>query len=198
MGGKEKTVKRFFYSIIFIVLLLALFVGLVFLDFKKTTWHTDFSSPHPQISFLENIYGQPLTVTSKGSLLENDLSHFKIYLKKSPIAKDMQISVNFSDSPADIFALGLRKGEFWLDYEKKLLENNEAATFDLDSAYLNQDHSLDLMFFAPDLEKMKGKIWIKEIKVEIKKGNFTYLEAKNLLKNRYQSIIKWKEKLLKK
>jgi len=190
--------KRFLYSIIFIALFFALFVGLIFFDFKKTTWQTDFASPHPGISFLENIYGQPLTITSQGTLLENDLSHFKIYLKKSLVAKDMEVTVNFSKPPVDVYALGLRKGEFWLDYEKKLLRNNEAVVFDLDQAYLNPDHSLDLMFFAPDLESQKGKIWIKEIKVEIKRGDFTYLEAKNLLKNRYQSMTQWKEKLLKK
>lgn len=162
------------------------------------------------VSPLTNIQGIPYPSANNKTQIYEALAHVDIALIEPVLGKQAQITVTFIPHDTKQLSLGIRRNGFWLSYQLESLydvtQNLDRSgpitaqlTIPLTDKFQDQDHSLDLMFFAADERPVdpttllaSPAYWeLQDIEVEVLADRPGFLELLN-----YASSIVLRERAL--
>ncbi|TSC63423.1 MAG: hypothetical protein G01um1014106_502 [Parcubacteria group bacterium Gr01-1014_106] len=129
---------------------------------------------------LTTIHGMPFTRTDDSVRITEPLAHMRIPLHRSVLGKRLMVRADVRLESGDRLELGVKKGAFWLDYERRELLRDVRAPgergavihreviFDLANAFVNDDGTIELMFFThgPDEDRLVLSIDTLDIRIE--------------------------------
>ena len=118
------------------------------------------SQARPRIGPITNIHGIPFPQAEGSIIVTEKLAHADIYLKQPPLAKQLILTITFTPHATALLEVSIRENPFWLSYPKYVLYEKKSDTpiasssitktvfIPLTDKIVDQDHSVDLMFFA--------------------------------------------------
>jgi hypothetical protein len=149
-----------------------------------------------------NIDGIAFSTSNGSILISEQLAHSDLAINRPVLASTIVISLEFIPVRINYLALGIRQGEFWLDYDPIVIfegnSHNEIVNFNasipVTAALQDRDQTLDLMLIAsPDALKqpdlgVDDKTWweIKSINISIRNE----LPSMSDLRNYVGSIVR--------
>jgi hypothetical protein len=133
-----------------VLLLLIIAVGLFWLFPQRSSKNT---GP------IENIKGIPFPQTHDATLITEQLAHTDIYLNEPVLARQLKLKATLTPLATSSISVGLRANPFWLSYTQQPLYTASSdqsvnqpiqaeVTIPLTDKLLDQDSSLDMMFFS--------------------------------------------------
>ena len=72
---------------------------------------------------LETITGVPFRLEEGQAIITEPLAHLRVPFTRTTLAKRLVLTTTFRVENADVFEVGIRRGSFWLDYERVPLEH---------------------------------------------------------------------------
>ena len=136
---------------------------------------------------VENIYGIPYPPAAGGGILVTEaLAHTDIYLRHSPLAKQLILTVEYTPIAVSELRVGVRENSFWLSYPQHELplsqtRGTHTIHIPLTDKLPDNDGSVDLMFFARPEEKPQ---WIlHSLRANVAHAQPSLAELKNFAKS---------------
>jgi hypothetical protein len=112
----------------------------------------DFSAGKSSLGPPETITGITFPVRDGHVTIGEPLAHVRVPFTAPAVGKRLTWKTTLGPTDADSVQVGIRRSEFWLDYERVALDpafrEEQVVTFALDHAYQNPDGSLDIMYFT--------------------------------------------------
>lgn len=112
----------------------------------------DFSAGKSSLGPPETIAGITFPVRDGRVTITQPLAHIRVPFTAPAVGKRLMWKTTLGPTDADSVQVGLRRGEFWLEYERVALDpasrEEQVVTFALDRAYQNPDGSFDIMYFT--------------------------------------------------
>lgn len=125
---------------------------------------------------ITTIQGIPFSVSEGRVSITEPLAHLRLPFGRPVAGKRLLLNTRFRLENGETLAVGLKQGEFWLDYDRQILAKNPAANwterelaFDVNRAYLADDGSLELMFFIEERQN-RPLLHLDELRVRITPG----------------------------
>ncbi|TSC72447.1 MAG: hypothetical protein G01um101438_531 [Parcubacteria group bacterium Gr01-1014_38] len=136
-------------------------------------------SDERDLAVLTSIQGIPFSVSDGHVTVTEPLAQLRLPFGKTVLGKRLVFRARFRADAAAEVAIGVKKGTFWLDYERQSLfaagseERGANADwiegerqFDLSPAYLAPDGSLELMFFVKYAEE-QPRLVLDELRLRV-------------------------------
>lgn len=132
---------------------------------------------------LTTIQGVPFSLLEGRVTITEPLAHLRLPFDRSVIGKRLVLETRFRLEGAEVFAAGVKKGNFWLDYDRHVLFDRRAGApvssesawlerreiFDLNHAHLDAEDSLELMLFLKP-EDGQRTLTIDELRIRVEPG----------------------------
>lgn len=140
---------------------------------------SDESDPAP----LTTIHGVPFSLLEGRVTITEPMAHLRMPFGRTVVGKRLVLETRFRLEGAEVFAAGVKKGDFWLDYDRRVLLDRRAGAsvtsasewverrevFDLNRAYLDAQGSLELMLFLKP-EDGQRLLVIDELRIRVEPG----------------------------
>ncbi len=72
---------------------------------------------------LETVEGVGFPVTKRGAVIDRDMAHVAVPYEKSRLFKKARVKISYAIQDGTSLELGIRKSQFWRDYERKPVRN---------------------------------------------------------------------------
>jgi hypothetical protein len=100
---------------------------------------------------LETVTGVPFPREHGRAVVTEEHAHLRIPFARTGVAKKLILTVTFDPGTTDVLEVGLRKGAFWLDYERIPLHHSVLdALARSDSGWRNVQSGDSTVFLPPD------------------------------------------------
>lgn len=174
--------NKYFWTVFSLTIIIGMlyFIITFILSGKNLETFSDFGP-------LETIHGIPFSVEDGSVKITDEMAHLRIPYYKTKFGKELKIEIAYELSNTDTLQVGLRKGDFWLDYQR--VQAQKEISFNLSSAYQNSDGSFDLMFFAKNADGSPPSYEIKSIKASIVPSWSSLNVSVSTIKSEIKSII---------
>jgi len=114
--------KKLSFIFALITVFISLFV-ICFFYFRQETYSTDFQNNKSEFGQFETVTGIPYRIFEGKISTSEELSHLRIPYKSLAFGKKLSLSFDFQLDGASVVEVGIRKGSFWLDYERIPVRN---------------------------------------------------------------------------
>lgn len=133
---------------------------------------------------ITTIQGVPFARIDGHVRITEPLAHVRIPMNSSALGKRLVVRADFRLESGERIELGMKKGAFWLDYERRELLRDVHAPgeksavvhreviFDLSKAFVNDDGSIELMFFVHGPNEDRLVLLLDTLEVRIEPGQW--------------------------
>ncbi|MFH1353910.1 MAG: hypothetical protein ABIH36_01355 [bacterium] len=157
------------------------------------------STGERDVAVIENIHGIPFARRNNSQIITEKLAHADIYLKNSPLAKKITLTITLTPHNTNLIRVGIRENAFWLSYAKHELYHSageettitRTVTIPLTDKIIDSNGSVDLMFFTSTdwTTEYEGTsdttYWeLNSIDAEVSLARPTRVELKNYLRSK--------------
>ena len=129
------------------------------------------------------IHGIPFSSVEGQVVITEPMAHLRLPFGRTVLGKRLVLETRFRLEDAEVFAMGIKQGDFWLDYDRHvLLDRRPGASpssedewierrtvFDLTRAYLDAQDSLELMLFLKP-EDGQRTLTMDELRIRVEPG----------------------------
>ncbi|MDP3685889.1 MAG: hypothetical protein Q8R32_03595 [bacterium] len=140
-------------------------------------------SNEPDPAPFTTIHGVPFSSLEGHVTITEPMAHLRLPFGPTVLGKRLVLETRFRLEGAEVFAVGIKKGDFWLDYDRHvLLDRRPSASvssesdwierrevFDLNRAYLDPSGALELMVFLKP-EDGQRTLTMDELRIRVEPG----------------------------